>query len=117
MRLDPEVFSPSYAQARAKFLEAAQATGLHVTSYPLALPGRDGEVLAVDAAWQGPRDADRLVLLTSGVHGVEGYGGSGAQTALLQDRAWMEQASASGMAVLYVHALNPYGFSHIRRVT
>lgn len=29
----------------------------------------------------------------------------------------MEQANASGIAVLYVHALNPYGFSHIRRVT
>ncbi len=114
---EEEVFSRSYAQARAKFLQATQAAGLHVTSYPLALPGRDGEALAVDAAWQGPRNAVRLLLLTSGVHGVEGYGGSGAQTALLQDSAWMEQANASGIAVLYVHALNPYGFSHIRRVT
>ena len=49
--------------------------------------------------------------------GVEGYAGSGAQTALLREQALMEQASASGMAVRYVHALNPYGFSHIRRVT
>ena len=117
MRLDPEVFSLSYAQARAKFLDAAQVAGLHIVSYPLALPGRDGEALAVDAAWQGPRQAAKLLLLTSGVHGVEGYAGSGAQTALLREQAWMEQASASGMAVLYVHALNPYGFSNIRRVT
>ena len=87
---ETEVFSLSYAQARAKFLQAAQAAGLHVTSYPLALPGRDGEALAVDAAWQGPRNAAKLLLLTSGVHGVEGYGGSGAQTALLQDCAWMQ---------------------------
>ena len=112
-----DAFSLNYAQARAKFLEAAEAAGLHVTSYPLALSGRDGEALAVDAAWQGPRQAAKLLLLTSGVHGVEGYAGSGAQTALLREQAWMEQASASGMAVLYVHGLNPYGFSHIRRVT
>ena len=114
---EADAFSLNYAQARAKFLEAAKAAGLHVTPYPLALPGRDGEALAVDAAWQGPRQAAKLLLLTSGVHGVEGYAGSGAQTALLREQALMEQASASGMAVRYVHALNPYGFSHIRRVT
>ena len=114
---EADAFSLNYAQARAKFLEAAKAAGLHVTSYPLALPGRDGEALAVDAAWQGPRQAAKLLLLSSGVHGVEGYAGSGAQTALLQDSAWMEQVTASGIPVLYVHALNPYGFSHIRRVT
>lgn len=114
---EADAFSLNYAQARAKFLEAAEAAGLHVTSYPLALPGRYGEALAVDAAWQGPRQAAKLLLLSSGVHGVEGYAGSGAQTALLREQAWMAQASASGMAVLYVHGLNPYGFSHLRRVT
>ena len=117
MRLALEVFSQSYVQARAKFLGAAEAAGLDVTSYPLALPGRDGEALAVDTAWQGPRHAARVLLLTSGVHGVEGYAGSGAQIALLQDSVWMEQVAASGIAALYVHALNPHGFSHIRRVT
>ena len=61
---EKEVFSLSYAQARAKFRQAAQAAGLHVASYPLALPGRDGEALAVDAAWQGARNAAKLLLLT-----------------------------------------------------
>ena len=117
MPAETEVFSLSYAEARAKFLAAAQAAGLYVTSYPLHLLGRDGEVLAVDAAWQGPRKAPKLLLLTSGVHGVEGYCGSGAQTALLRDPTWMGRANASDTAVLYLHALNPYGFSHIRRVT
>ncbi|MEI8325614.1 MAG: M14 family metallopeptidase, partial [Betaproteobacteria bacterium] len=35
----------------------------------------------------------------------------------LHDAAWRAQAAAAGVAVLYIHALNPYGFSHIRRVT
>ncbi len=118
MPAETEVFSFSYAEARAKFLEAAHAAGLYVTSSPLNLPGRDGEVLAVDAAWQGPRNAPRLLLLTSGVHGVEGYCGSGAQTALLRDQTWMgSDANSRDTAVLYLHGLNPHGFSHIRRVT
>jgi hypothetical protein len=117
MEMDADPFSPSYADARAKFLQAAQHAALPVTSYRLALPGRNGEALAVDAAWQGPRDARRLLLLSSGVHGVEGFCGSGAQTALLRDGEWMARAGASGEAVLYLHALNPHGFSHLRRVT
>ena len=117
MHAKNEAFSLSYAEARAKFLEAAQAARLDVSSYPLNLPGRDGEVLAVDATWQGPRSAAKLLLLTSGVHGVEGFCGSGAQASLLRDESWMERANAGDLAVLYVHGLNPHGFSHIRRVT
>jgi hypothetical protein len=117
MVTEVEVFSSRYAQARAKFLRAARGIGLAVTHYPLAVPGRDGEELAVDVAWQGPLDASNLLLLSSGVHGVEGVCGSGVQTALLDDQTWAGQVNASGAAVLYVHALNPYGFSYVRRVT
>ena len=117
MHAETAVFSLTYAEARGKFLDAAQAARLDVTSYPLDLPGRDGEVLAVDAAWQGPRSAAKLLLLTSGVHGVEGFCGSGAQTSLLHDKSWMKHANAGDVAVLFVHGLNPHGFSHIRRVT
>jgi hypothetical protein len=112
-----EAFSQSYAEARGKFLGAARDAGMALVSYPLDLPGRDGETLAVDAAWQGPRDATRLLMLSSGCHGAEGYCGSGAQVALLRDAAWCDRVLRSGVAVLYVHALNPYGFSHTRRVT
>lgn len=117
MSTPTESFSDSYAQARAKFLQAAGAAGLALTCYPLDLPGVDGEALAIDAAWQGPRDAQRVLLVSSGVHGVEGYCGSGAQTALLRDAAWMAAVKQAGVAVLYLHALNPHGFSHTRRVT
>ncbi len=117
MSTPTESFSDSYAQARAKFLQAADAAGLALTCYPLDLPGVDGEALAIDAAWQGPRDAQCVLLVSSGVHGVEGYCGSGAQTALLRDAAWMQAVKQAGVAVLYLHALNPHGFSHTRRVT
>jgi hypothetical protein len=110
-------FSTSYAQARQKFLQAAGEAGLTVESIPHPLPGRDGEALALDVARDGPQDAARLLILSSACHGVEGFCGSGVQVDALRNPAWRKAAAADGVAVLYLHALNPYGFSHIRRTT
>ncbi len=113
----PGFFAQSYAQAREKFLRAAGAAGLAVQSHPHPLPGRDGETLALDVARFGPPDATALLLVSSGCHGVEGYCGSGVQGALLADPGFHEASREAGVAVLYLHALNPYGFSWWRRVT
>jgi Protein of unknown function (DUF2817) len=110
-------FSTSYAQARQKFLNAAQAAGLSVDSNVHPLPGRDGEELAMDVVLDGAPDAPHLLVISSACHGVEGYCGSGVQINALQNTAWRQAVQASGVAVLYIHALNPHGFSHVRRVT
>jgi hypothetical protein len=112
-----DAFAASYAEARQKFLQAAAAAGLAVESKVHPLPGRDGEALALDVARDGPQDATRLLILSSACHGVEGYCGSGVQVDALRNPAWREAAAANGVAVLYLHALNPFGFSHIRRTT
>jgi hypothetical protein len=117
MSLIPDAFSQSYAEARAKFLGTCEALGLDVEHHVHPLMGRDGEQLAMDVVRQGPRDARRLLILSSACHGVEGFAGSGIQVALLNDVRWREAVAASGVAVLYIHALNPYGFSWWRRVT
>jgi hypothetical protein len=110
-------FSQSYAEARGKFLASAEAAGLDVHSHVHPLLGRDGETLAMDVARFGPADARGLLLVSSACHGVEGFCGSGVQNALLADAGFHAQAAAAGVAVLYVHALNPFGFSWLRRVT
>jgi hypothetical protein len=110
-------FSQSYAEARDKFLAAADAVDLDVEPHLHPMRGRDGEALAMDVVHDGARDASRLLVITSACHGVEGFCGSGVQTALLHDAQWRAAAHAAGVAVLYVHALNPYGFSWWRRVT
>ena len=112
-----EAFSGSYREARRKFLEAAATAGLAIKSYEHPLTGRDGETLAMDVALDGAPGAGKLLIVTSACHGVEGYCGSGVQVFALHDAEWREKARAQGVAVLYVHALNPYGFSHVRRVT
>jgi len=112
-----DAFSTSYAQARDKFLRAADAAGLPVESHIHPLPGRDGETLAMDVVRDGPEDARSLLIVSSACHGVEGFCGSGVQVDALRDKAWRETAHAHKVAVVYIHGLNPYGFSHIRRVT
>ena len=112
-----EAFSPSYALARRKFLQGCVAAGLAVDTRPHPLKGRDGEELAMDVAYDGPADARQLLLVTSACHGIEGHCGSGVQVFALHDAEWREKARAAGVGVLYVHALNPHGFSYGRRVT
>ena len=111
------LFSPSYASARRKFVEAAAGRGLEVESEVLDLPGAAGEVLAMDVVRDGPRDASRLLVVISGVHGVEGFCGSAIQAGLLARGPGGLHLAGPDTAVLHVHAVNPYGFSHLRRAT
>ena len=112
-----DAFSVSYAQARGKFFAAAVAANLPVTSHAHPRAGRDGEALAMDVVLDGTPDAERLLIVSSACHGVEGYCGSGVQVFALHDQEWRDKAHELGVAVLYVHALNPFGFSHVRRAT
>jgi hypothetical protein len=112
-----DAFSPSYARARVRFLEGAAAAGMSISSHNHPLPGRDGETLAMDVALDGAPDAERLLIVSSACHGAEGYCGSGVQVFAAHDAEWREHARAAGVAVLYIHALNPHGFSWVRRVT
>ena len=110
-------FAASYRAARAKFLATADAAGLAVQSHPHPLPGRDGEPLAMDVVRDGPAAAAAVLIVSSACHGVEGNCGSGVQDYLLSHDGFRGAARDAGVAVLYLHALNPYGFSWRRRVT
>ena len=109
-------FSQTYAEARDKFLATAMAKGLNVESivHPTER-GAQGEDLAVDVAFFGPTDATSLLFVISGTHGAEGFCGSGAQIALLNEPAIAAAVDKNGVAILYYHALNPYAFSHLHR--
>jgi Protein of unknown function (DUF2817) len=110
-------FAQSYTQARDKFVAAAGARSANLLRHVHpALHGVEGEDLSIDLALLGKPDAASLLLLTSGTHGVEGFCGSGCQVALLHDDQFMRAIGRSDIAVLMLHALNPYGFSHLRRV-
>jgi Protein of unknown function (DUF2817) len=113
----PSAFSASYQEARVKFLNAAATAGAAIQSFAHPLKGRDGEDLAMDVALLGDKHAKRILMVSSACHGVEGYCGTGVQVHGLHDSELLQKARDAGVTLLYIHALNPHGFSWMRRVT
>lgn len=110
-----EYFSADYAQARSKFLSAAVKRKARIHSHlnPYA-KGPDGEDLFIDVATLGDDSGACGLLLISATHGVEGFAGSGAQVAFLNDP--LSAQLPAGLKVTLIHALNAYGFAWLRRV-
>ncbi|MDP1750335.1 MAG: M14 family metallopeptidase [Reyranella sp.] len=107
-------FSQSYREARQRFLAAAGARRAAIESHAHPLKGAEGEEIATDTALVSTADAPNLLIVSSGTHGPEGFSGSACQLALLHDPL-LQRATDSGIAVLLIHAVNPYGFSHLKR--
>ena len=85
----PDWQSDSYQQARENFLSACSEAGCPVSSYLHPLKGPEGEELATDVAWFGPEDAGKLLVMVSGVHGVEGFSGSATQVGWIGCFGWV----------------------------
>lgn len=108
-------FSPDYAASRARFRAGALALGCSLEEHPIGQDGPDGRPLSIDVALLGSPRPRRVVVVSSGLHGVEGFFGAAVQAALLEDE--LEGFTPPpGMRLVLIHALNPYGFAWIRRV-
>ena len=71
--------------------------------------------LSIDAAWVGDRNASQVVVFISGTHGVEGYCGSAIQSFLMNSLEPQLLGLSKGVAILFVHGLNPWGMQWARR--
>jgi hypothetical protein len=60
------------------------------------------------------KQATKTVILSSGLHGVEGPVGSAIQLAFLE-REWSVWRCSTDISVVLIHALNPFGYAHGRR--
>lgn len=106
-------FSSDYMEARQKFLDAVLSVGASTDNFRNPNAGPAGDDLFTDVALLGPKDAETILVLGSGTHGVEGFAGSGVQTGLL--RSGVLSNLKPKTSVLLIHAINPYGFAHLRR--
>jgi len=106
------LFSDSYAQGRVKFLDACARAGakLEARVNP-SVRAPDGGELVTDAAWFGAPTARKVVLFIVGTHGLEAAAGSAT---VLQ---WITQGAVrpDDVAVMIVHAVNPYGWAYSSR--
>lgn len=110
-----QYFSQSYGEARKKFIDHAKASRFVVTEFANEdFKSPEGGLLSMDIAVKGPIEAKNVIVISSGTHGVEGYCGSGIQSALFGERVFGEMSS--DCRVVMIHAVNPFGFAHDRRV-
>lgn len=90
------------------------SSGLQCRARCVSRPrGPNDEVLTIDSVYVGTEAPERLAILTRGVHGVEGYAGSALQQLWLAEFA---HRLPDNTGMLLMHALNPHGFAHSRRV-
>lgn len=118
-------FRNDYIAAKELFLKSATDAGAEL----MYLPVVDG--LGTDIAiFRGADLGRRFLIHLSGIHGVEGYAGSAIQSATLQylgeqlkrnrDAKNIESdgtiSNDDYPTIIFVHAVNPYGFMNNRRV-
>ncbi len=98
--------------ARERFRQTAARLGCDVEAHPIAATGPDGEELTIDVAIAPGAGPERALVVSSGIHGVEGFLGSAIQSCLLEE--WAH--APPPIRCVLLHALNPFGFAWQRRV-
>ena len=108
------VFSSDFTEARSKFLHAARmANAKQLEGFNHPLNGPEGELLACDVALFGSRTAKNMIITISGLHGVEGWAGAACQLAWCRDH--QSVTLPDDVAILHIHAINPWGMAWDRR--
>ncbi|MDG5472328.1 M14 family metallopeptidase [Jeotgalibacillus sp. ET6] len=64
---------------------------------------------------EGTETNERVLFMTSGEHGIEGYAGAAMLDVFVSELADLVDAKRTGICL--IHALNPWGMKHFRRVT
>jgi len=72
--------------------------------------------LSIDAVYiPAQNETEKLLIMSSGVHGPEGFTGSAVQQYFMDEV--LSEKALQNMGVLLIHAINPYGFKYLRRFT
>lgn len=113
-------FCISYDDCQRTFKDALakkQAEISGVKQWFVGLPETDDHDLQVGFAFL-PSAGDgekKLLIMSSGIHGLEGYTGSAVQQLFLQEM--LDHASRQNIDVLMIHGINAYGMKNYRRHT
>ncbi|MEM8603635.1 MAG: M14 family metallopeptidase [Cyanobacteria bacterium P01_H01_bin.121] len=112
--MDTTVFSPDYCTARAKFRQALAPPNFRHEAFEIEQVAPTGEALTIDVAISPCEQPREIVVISSGLHGVEGFLGSAVQVAWLNQLQFWQSLPTTTQVIL-IHALNPYGFAWRRR--
>ena len=103
-------FAADYKTARNRFCRQAAAAGAEQDEIRVNGFGSRGEVLTINTARLGSRQASHVVLHMSGVHGVEGFAGSAVQCDLLNRLPTLRD----DQSLILIHIVNPFGMAWLR---
>jgi hypothetical protein len=125
---DPEVlvveeylnyFHETYDDCRSAFRKEAQFFSDNQDSVLIGNIHVESMVdsdLTVDWCYIPPKfHKEKLLVVTSGLHGIEGYAGSAVQLMFMDKILNYKQQEDIG--VLLIHGMNPYGLKYRRKVT
>lgn len=108
------LFPATYEESRARFIRdfellRPQWADSRLESYPL----KTDPTLSIDYAWAEPRKKKNLVIISTGLHGIEGYVGSAMLKIFMDEFA--PRLNPENTGLLLVHAINPWGMKNRRR--
>lgn len=110
-------FYPSdYLQSRKHFQKSLEHLKIQFPEAELnALAVDADKSLFIDTLYIPAQDKKKaLIIITSGIHGVEAFTGSALIFAFLKQ---MTEDQVRDTGFLFVHAVNPYGYHQLRRVS
>jgi hypothetical protein len=107
-------FNTSYSEARNNLFHAVKEANLLVNSHVHpSLKGPMGTELSIDVIEIIPATATKLLVISSGLHGIEGYAGSAVQINALNQKLFSNLPEDTG--IVLVHCLNPWGMAYHMR--
>jgi hypothetical protein len=98
-----ERFRLSLGLLRSKWLDARLET------HPL----KDHLDLSIDWIWAEPVKFEHLIIISTGLHGIEGFVGAAMMRVFIEEFALHLDPDHSGL--LLVHTINPWGMKHHQR--
>ena len=118
-KADLKYFRESYEKSRDAFrTEAKSLAGKYKAASQASfnVPSKNDKDLTVDMLYiPALKNKKGLIIISSGVHGVEGFTGSAVQRMMMEEFMTNENLASTGF--LFIHGMNPYGFKNSRRVT
>lgn len=115
MEENNQYFVNTYDASRTRFLSYVPTLKKYwndVTLTSIPIDKKDGLFIDVIQA-NATTNQNDLIVFTSGIHGIEGYGGSAMIDVFIHE--YINQLDTTNTGIMLVHAINPWGMKYYRR--
>ena len=111
-------FQASYEVSRDRFRSLSSEIKQKISRTQISrlpVPSHIDADLTIDLCYIPALKKSRLIIISCGVHGVEGFAGSAVQRMFM--REILPKVDLENTGIFLIHGMNPFGFKYVRRVT